>query len=87
MIAHVLSVAEQPSVTGVMGIHGAEGGSGFWNASGALGGDQYLSGYKPPGGTAGGAWSYANIRFNNGGQGVAHNNMQPWAAQPVAIRI
>jgi microcystin-dependent protein len=75
---HTLNIGEVPNVQGAFTPHGSEGGSSLWSPSGAFGGSGQIGQYRSATGVLGGASSITQVRFNNGGGGQAHNNLQPY---------
>lgn len=77
---HTLTVAQLPAVTGDFRLHGGENGSAIWQPNGVFSSSDIRSGeYRTSSASQPGASSVGPIlRFNNGGQGQAHNNLQPY---------
>lgn len=77
---HTLTAAQLPSITGDVRLHGGESGSVLWQPNGVFSTSDIRSNeYKTSGGVSNGASSVGPLlRFNNGGQGQAHNNLQPY---------
>lgn len=74
-------------MTGDVRLHGGEYGSYLWQPSGVFSTSDIYNGYKVPNGTQGGATSVGPLlRFNNGGQNAAHNNVQPTVAALLVIK-
>lgn len=77
---HTLTVAQLPAVTGDFRLHGGENGSNIWQPSGVFSTSDIRSNeFRTSSAVNGGASSVGPLlRFNNGGQGQAHNNLQPY---------
>lgn len=76
---HILSNGEIPSVTGSFYLHGSSDGSCIANPDGCFAGSDINTGHYREGGTSVAANSSAiYVRFNNGGEGQSHNNLQPY---------
>lgn len=76
---HILSNGEIPSVTGSFYLHGSGDGSCIANPDGCFAGSDINTGHYREGGTSVAANSSAiYVRFNNGGEGQSHNNLQPY---------
>lgn len=76
---HILSNGEIPSVTGSFYLHGSGDGSCIANPVGCFAGSDINTGHYREGGTSVAANSSAiYVRFNNGGEGQSHNNLQPY---------
>lgn len=74
-----ITQAQLPAVTGDVRLHGGETGSSLWQPTGVFSTSDIYSQYKIPGGSSAGATSVGPLlKFNNGGQGQAHNNLQPY---------
>lgn len=77
--AHALSKAEMPNVTGEITPHGSETGSNLWSPTGCFGGSAInATHYRQPTEPVSGAHSIGKIKFNNGGENKAHNNLPPY---------
>lgn len=84
---HTLTVAQTPAISGTVGIHGSENGSNLWNPAGVFANSPRNNTlYKPPGGSQSGAHSITTLRFDSGGSGQAHNNLQPYITMNYIIR-
>lgn len=86
---HTLTVAQLPSITGDVRFHGGENGSNVWQPSGVFSTSDVRSGqYRAAGGIVNDASSVGPLlRFNNGGQGQAHNNLQPYIIMNYIIKV
>lgn len=76
---HTLALSQIPNATGIIAIHGGEGGSGMYYATGVFAASPIHTHYRPPtGATTPGAGSLININYNLGGGGQPHPNMHPF---------
>ena len=75
---HVLTVAETPSLTGAISIHGKYIGTPISGASGVFSAATTVSNKYLSGTSSSGSNSLEKINFSNGGQGKGHNNMPPY---------
>lgn len=75
--SHVLTAAEQPSVTGNITMHNAAGYTNVASVSGAFSASIAPGQYSSPP-FVGNVGSVGAYNFNNGGAGTAHNNLQPY---------
>ena len=73
---HTLSMSEIPNATGAMTAHSSM--SAFWGPNGVFSSSTIASTYARPGTSTSGANSVNILRFNLGGGGQAHNNLQPY---------
>lgn len=76
---HTLSKSEMPSVIGEIVTHGVYSGTPIAAVTGCFSVKNTVSG-KYLGSSTSGADSISNIKFDNGGNGQAHNNMPPYLA-------
>lgn len=77
---HTLTKAQLPAVTGDVRLHGGENGSNIWQPAGVFSTSDIRSNeYRTSSGINNGASSVGPLlRFNNGGQDLPHNNLQPY---------
>lgn len=74
---HTLALADVPNRTGTLILHGSENGSIFASASGVFSTSSGVTGKYSNSNPQSGSTSRTNIKYNHGGGGGAHNNVQP----------
>lgn len=81
-----LTKSQMPSVTGNIQMHAAAVATFIHGVDGCFSGNS-VSSYALAGSTSSNAHSFGNVYFNNGGQGQAHTNLQPYYTAYIWERI